>query len=48
MNQRISELLLTIHNALAELSGLLKRDDMPDIEMTQVFSDEDALAQLQA
>lgn len=48
MNTRISELLLTIHNALAELSGLLKRDDFPTIENTQVFTDEDALAQLQA
>lgn len=48
MKPRINELLLTIHNALAELSGLLKRDDFPAIENTQVFSDEDALAQLQA
>lgn len=48
MNTRISELLLIIHNALAELSGLLKRDDYPVIEDTQVFTFEDSLAQLQA
>lgn len=48
MKARVTELLLIMHNALIELSDLLKRDDMPVIEDTQVFTFEDSLAQLQA
>lgn len=49
MKARVNELIMEINKNLIELSHLLyqeKIDDFPPIELTQVFTDEDALAQL--